>query len=112
MRTQGKSTLALFIARRIQEKTHGHVIAIFDPKRTFNSVPHTSDFGEFEEFLESERDAVSYQPLTGSDSDKKSADKVTDEFSEFFDTLGIVYHLGVRENVPRKNLGPVILIVD
>ncbi|HMD54313.1 MAG TPA: hypothetical protein VKJ65_07190 [Phycisphaerae bacterium] len=112
MRTQGKSTLAIYVARWIQEKRKAHVIAIFDPKRTYNSIPHTSDIGEFEHLLETTRDAVSYQPLTGSREARKSDDQVMDEFSEFFDALGIDYHLGKRESARRQNLSPFILLVD
>lgn len=112
MRTQGKSTLAIFIARIIQGRRDAHVIAIFDPKRTYNSIPHTSDIGEFEHLLETERDAVSYQPLTGSREAKKSDDQVMDEFSEFFDALGIDYHLGKRESARRPHLAPFVLVVD
>ncbi|HMD54083.1 MAG TPA: hypothetical protein VKJ65_06025 [Phycisphaerae bacterium] len=112
MRTQGKSTLALYIARIIQAKRCGHVIAIFDPKRTYNSIPHTSDIGELEHLLETERDAVSYQPLTGGRDARKSDDQVMEEFSEFFDALGIDYHLGKRESARRPRLAPFVLLVD
>jgi len=112
MRGEGKSTLSIFLARRIQKRVKGHVIPIFDPKRTFNSIPHTSDIDEFEELLETEHDAVAYQPYTGSDNDKKSSDEVAEEFSVFFDSLGIEYHFGQRETATRQNLGPFILVVD
>jgi hypothetical protein len=112
-RGQGKSTLSLFLARRIQVAKGAHVIAIFDPKRTFNSIPHTADLDEFSEWLENPPDdAISYQPFTQTVGDAKNADEVFDAFTQFFDTLGVDYHLGLRDNATRPNLRPVVLIVD
>jgi hypothetical protein len=110
-RGEGKSTLSLFLAKRIQERRNALVIPIFDPKRTFNSVPHSSDLGVFEDMLENPpAQAISYQPMDLET--ENDEDEMAEEFSAFFDTLGINYHLGVREGAIRANLRPVILIVD
>lgn len=111
-RGEGKSTLSLFLARRIQNARNAHTIPIFDPKRTFNSVPHTADIGEFEELLETNSDAVAYQPYASTSDERKSGDEVASEFSTFFDAIGIDYHFGLRDTASRENLGAVILIVD
>lgn len=113
-RGMGKSTLALFLARRIQSAVHAHVIPVFDPKRTYNSIPHTSDLDAFNDFLENPPgNAVAYQPFSQNAAlDSKTSDEVYEAFTEFFDVLGIEYHLGVREDASRPNLAPVALIVD
>lgn len=112
MRGQGKSTLGLFLARRIQQRTKGHVIGIFDPKRTFNSIPHTSEIGVFEAWLESKCDAIAYQPYARPDSDRRSTDEIAEEFTEFFDALGIDWHFGLKDRAQRQNMGPFVLLVD
>jgi hypothetical protein len=112
-RGQGKSTLALFLARRIQKAKSAHVIPIFDPKRTYNSIPHTADLDILNDWLETPpADAVAYQPFTHTAGDNKNADEVFDAFTEFFDTLGVDYHLGLRDNASRPDLSPVVLVVD
>lgn len=111
-RGNGKSTLSLFIGRRIQEKRSGHTIAIFDPKRTFNSVAHTSDLDEFEELLQQNSDAVSFQPYRNPDLKNRSTDDVSEQFNQFVDRLGIERHFGVMEGASRPDLGPVVVIAD
>jgi hypothetical protein len=113
-RGQGKSTLALFLAERIQERIGTPLpVVIFDPKRTFVGIPHTDDLGVFEDMLENPDGAraIAFQPGINMDADD-DADEMIEEFSSFFDTMGINYHLGVREGAIRNNLPPVVLIVD
>jgi hypothetical protein len=112
MRGQGKSTLALYLARKIQLAESAHVIAIFDPKRTFNSVPHTSDVEVFEEWLETHLGAISYQPFARPETEKKSTDEIAEEFTEFFNALGVDWHFGLKERAARQNMAPFVLIVD
>lgn len=108
-RGMGKSTLARFIAERIKIRRNAHTILIFDPKRTFQAIPHTSDLGEFEEMItDTDFQEVAYQPL-GIDEESRDMDA---EFDAFFRALGVEYHLGLGEQSPRKNLSPVVLIVD
>lgn len=112
MKGQGKSTLAIYLGRRVQKVIGAHTILIFDPKRTFNSIPHTSDLSQFEAWMtEGGHDAIAYQPPRVS-GDEKNSDVVWEEFSRFIDALGIEYHLGERQSPSRANLRPVILIVD
>jgi hypothetical protein len=111
-RGEGKSTLSYYVARRIQQRVNAHTPIIFDPKRTFSAIPHTSDIEEFDEMLVTPGiPAIAYQPFA-SVGDNESSDEVSDEFDRFFDALGIEYHLGVRENPSRPNLGPIVLVVD
>lgn len=111
-RGEGKSTLSYYVAQRIQSRVKAHTPIIFDPKRTFSLIPHTSDIDEFDDLLVTRGiPAIAYQPFA-SIGDNGSADEVSDEFDRFFDALGIEYHLGVRENASRPNLGPIVLVVD
>lgn len=112
-RKQGKSTLAFFLARRIQSRKDGHTVAIFDPKHCYKNVPGTSNREEFEEMLERGGGAVAYRPLPASLSVEQMSDEdmMRQEFAEFMDALGIEQHLG-RVDARRKNLGTVILIID
>jgi len=113
-RTQGKSTLAIYLARFIQRKVNAHTIFIFDPKRTYKSVPYTSDLGEFESLIEkSGHDAVAYQPFRQPTSDTENdRDAVNSEFVAFVDALAIERHLGVEHGARRPTIGPIIIIVD
>lgn len=110
-RGEGKSSLAFFLSKRIQQRTGAHTVAIFDPKRTFNDVPHTADIVKFESMMETRGPwAVSYQP-SGRDEESQSVE-VSDQFDEFVEALGIEYHCGVRDNPARDNLRPFVLVVD
>lgn len=111
-RGEGKSTLALFIALRMQKTLRAHTIVIFDPKRTFKNVDHTNDLEVFDDLIEkpSASGAIAYQPYQRhSDSDETIG--IQEEFENFCDALGIEKHLG-DERPSRPDLGPVILIVD
>jgi hypothetical protein len=110
-RGEGKSTLTLFLSKRIQERVGAHTVAIFDPKRSFKTVPHTSDIEEFEAAMETRGNwAVAYQP-SGRNEEMESVE-VSEQFDEFIEALGIEFHLGVRDNPPRNNLRPFVLVVD
>lgn len=112
-RGMGKSTLALFLARRIQQNRKAHVIVIFDPKRTYKTIPHTSDLDELNDWLEHPpADVVAFQPFAQNLSDKKSVDEVADAFTEFIEALGIDFHLGMGESATRTEMAPVVLVVD
>lgn len=103
--------MALFLAERIQRRRGAHTIALFDPKRTYHAIKHTSNLDELEELLVTQTSPVAYQPFA-SVSEKDSADEVSEEFDRFFDALGIEYHLGVRERPSRPDMAPVVLVVD
>lgn len=108
-RYMGKSTLARFLAERIQQRKNAHTIIAFDPKRTFRTVPHTSDIAELEVLLtECDNRMVSYQPLEDV-SEKRGMDE---EFNLFFEAIGIEYHLGYGKDSSRLDLRPIVLIVD
>jgi hypothetical protein len=110
-RAQGKSTLALYVAERVQGKIGAHIIPIFDPKRTFKCVPHTNNADVFGQMLLTPGPrAIAYQPFA-STGDMEQKDNVWDEFSVFCDSLGIEKHLG-DESPSRPDLGPVVLLVD
>ena len=108
---EGKSTLAMFLAQRIQRRVNGHVIAVFDPKHCFNRWPKTSDLDEFEELLTKTSTAVTYQPLPAG---QQTIDDETigEEFDAFMDALAIDEHLGRRSDARRHDLSPSIIIVD
>ena len=108
----GKSTLARFVAERIQTRVHAHTILIFDPKRTFKTIPHTSDTAELEEMITDPKfREVAYQPL-GLDETLDEARNMSEEFDAFYSALGIEYHLGMGDKASRKNLAPVVLVID
>lgn len=110
---QGKSTLALSLAKQVQEKTgNAHVIPVFDPKYTYKSLPHTSDPETFSKMLERPGFAVAFRPAPSGGSDEKSGDVMTAEFAAFMDAISIEEHLGREQNASRKNLGPVVVILD
>lgn len=109
-RGEGKSTLAIFLARRIQKTVQAHTIVIFDPKRTFRSIPHTNDLEVFDELLVSPKySAIAYQPYPRTAEEVQAG--VAGEFENFCDALGIEKHLG-DENPSRPSLGPVVIVVD
>lgn len=110
-RYQGKSTLALFLSKRIQARVGAHVIGIFDPKRSFKVIPHTSDLELFNELMETRGNfAVSFQPSGRSDEDGVTVE-VESQFEDFVSTLGIDFHLG-ESHPTRDNLRPFVLVVD
>jgi len=107
----GKSTLARYVAERLRERVHAHTILIFDPKRTFKSIPHTNDLDELDEMITDPKFIeVAYQPL-GINTESESIE-VSEEFDNFFSVIGVEHHLGFGERASRKNLGPIILFVD
>lgn len=110
---QGKSTLALSLAEQVQQKTDAHVIAIFDPKYTYKSIPHTSDPDVFSEMLERGGvRAIAYRPAPAGSGEDRGGDAMAAEFAAFMDAISIEAHLGREQNASRKNLGPVVLVLD
>lgn len=102
-RGHGKSTLARYLAERIQARTNGHPLLIFDPKRTYRAIPHTSDLDEFDELATGgEASEVAFHPLGN----------VEEDFDAFIETVGVEELLGAGENASRKNLGSVVVLVD
>lgn len=110
-RAQGKSTLALYVAERVQKRIAAHIIPIFDPKRTYRCIPHTNNSQVFAQMLISPgARSIAYQPFTSA-GDMQKRDNLWDEFSVFCDSLGIEKHLG-DETPSRPDLGPVVVIID
>ena len=110
-RYEGKTTLSLFLSQRIQSRVGAHVVGIFDPRRQFKTIPHTSDLDIFNELMETRGNfAVAFQP-TGRANEEGVSPEIAVQFEEFIATLGIDFHLG-ETHPTRDNLRPFILIVD
>lgn len=106
----GKSTVALYLARRIQKQTNGYKILIFDPKWTFRSVEHTDDISVFESKLDDPKlTELAFQPGSEEpDSIKKDADNeiIMRDFTEFYHAMGMTELL---RNPPER---PLIVVID
>jgi hypothetical protein len=107
---QGKSTLALFLARRIQTNAHGYKVLIFDPKWCFRNVPHSDDVNMFESMLDNkEISEVAYRPGSEEpDATKKDADNeiVMRDFTDFYHAIGMTELL---RNPPER---PMVIVID
>jgi hypothetical protein len=106
----GKSTVALYLARRIQKQTHGYKILVFDPKWTFRSVRGTDDISEFESLLDDPKlQEIAFRPGSEEpDSTKKDADNetLTRDFTDFYHAIGMTELL---RNPPER---PLIIVLD
>src|SRR5271163_4433508 len=107
---QGKTTLAIDLARRIRDRMNGYKVLVFEPKWTFRSVPHTEDIAEFSDMLDDPEidEAMLYAGGNVSDDEAKDADAkmVRQDFTEFYNTSGME---GFLRNPPER---PVVVVVD
>ena len=106
----GKSTVALYLARRIQKNTGAYQLLIFDPKWTFKNVKGADDINEFETLLgDKEYSEIAFRPgLEEPDSTKKDADNeiVMRDFTDFY------HAIGMSEMLRYPPERPIVLLID
>lgn len=112
---EGKTTLAFFLACRIQDSTRAHKIVIFDPKWAFKNeefvcagkrrtVEHSESIEEFEELTHSKGTAVAFRPRISLTEDDEQS--IAEDFTAFCEAIQLEHFL---KNPPDE---PIILLVD
>ena len=107
---EGKTTLGVFLARRVRDEKHGYKVIVFEPKWTLRSIPHTDDIHEFSDMLnDSELNEVTFYAGSGvAEDESKDADSkiVRQDFTDFYDRAGIESFL---RNPPAR---PLVVVID
>jgi hypothetical protein len=111
-RGEGKTTLALYLGRRIRRQLEGHCTVFFDPKRSLRAIRSTSDYDELSEIMESGQiEEVAFVPPFAFNSEEPPKHIVQESFVGFVQTLAIEEHLGSREPA-RENLSAIVIAID
>lgn len=112
---EGKTTLAFFLACRIQDRTHAHKIVIFDPKWAFKNkefkcggkirtVEHSESIDEFEALTHEPGTAVAFRPRV--DFGQDDEESIAEDFTAFCEAIQLEHFL---KHPPDE---PIILLVD
>jgi hypothetical protein len=101
---QGKSTLAFYLAERIQRRTHSYTPVFFDPKWTFRSVAHTEDVDEFADMLPDAKDGLAFRPASQFSDD--DIEKVREDFTAFCEAINLE---SLLRHPPDR---PIIIVID
>lgn len=112
---EGKTTLAVFLACRIMDRTNSYKVWMFDPKWSVrNPAPRvggktrkfefTDDIGDFERILRSDGDAAIFRPQISFDKD--------DEESTWEDFLHFVEAIRLESLLKHPPERPIVIVVD
>jgi DNA helicase HerA-like ATPase len=111
-RQEGKTTMALYLGRRIRRQLKGHAVVFFDPKRSLRTIRSTSDYEELSEIMEAGQvGEVAFVPPFAFNAEEPPKQIVQESFVGFVQTLAIEEHLGSKEPA-RRNLSPIVVVVD
>lgn len=105
----GKTTLAVFLARRIRAQKNGYKFVVFEPKwAAIRSLPSTENLEQFKEFYAHDEfpdaDGLVYLPANAFSED--DAEQVRDDFSAFCEALDMD---ALLRNPPER---PFIVVID
>lgn len=105
----GKTTLAIYLARRLREQHNAFRFVVFEPKwSAIQSLPHTGSIKEFErafrDDLFPDADGIVYRPAEAFSEDDTG--QVREDFTRFCDSLNID---GLLHAPPDR---PFIVVID
>ena len=112
---EGKTTLAFFLACRIQDRMHAHKIVIFDPKWAFKNeefkcggrvrtVAHSESIDEFEALTHEPGTAVAFRPRV--DFGQDDEESIAEDFTAFCEAIQLEHFL---KHPPEE---PLVILVD